>query len=188
MSAADDLRGEVIARLRALHALKAGALRMFDPMLASVASARDDDALNEVSDLLGRMHGVFGAHREATANDAGKLAVRLTVLGAGRSRAKTAAVGAGSAVRARAGALGGMDFGAAARDAFVFEHLEIAQANLLEQVATRAGDEATAQVAREIRASDQDMAATIDRNWTNVLTLALATRGLPTHRPPEGSE
>ena len=178
----ETLRGELVRRLQALQALKAGALRMFDPMLATVSRAREDQALAEVADLLGRMHGNFSRHRDATAGHAGTLAVRLTELGAKPSRTKGAAVGAGSAVRARAGALGGMDFGAAARDAFVFEHLEIAQAHLLEQLATRTGDEITAGVACTIRGSDEEMAAIINRNWANVLSLTLATAGLPLMR------
>jgi ferritin-like metal-binding protein YciE len=189
MTAGTDtaLHHELVRRLQALHALKAGALAMFDPMLAAVASARDDEGFAEVSDLLGRMHGVFGRHREATANHAGRLAARLDALGSGPSRPRTAAVGAGAAVRARAGTIGGMNFGAGARDAFVFEHLEIAEAHLLEQLAERLGDTETATVAREVRASDEEQAATIGRNWTNVLSLALASRGLPVRRPAEAA-
>ncbi len=184
----DELRAELIRRAQALHALKAGALRMFDPMLGAVASAREDDKLAEVHDLLAKMHGVFGEHREATANHAGMLDTRLHELGAGPARAKSAAVGVGSMLRGQLGAVGGMNFGAAARDAFVFEHLEVAQAQLLEQLAVRTEDPATADVAREIRAADEEMAATIDRNWTNVLSLSLATRGLPVMRPPEDDD
>ena len=154
-------------------------------MLASVGAAREDERLAEVHDLLGRMHSVFGRHREATADHAGMLGARLHELGRRPSRAMVAAVGAGSAMRARAGAIGGMDFGAAARDAFVFEHLEVAQASLLEHLASRSEDVPTLELARSIRAADEEMAATISRNWTNVLSLALATRGVPVHRPPE---
>ena len=185
MTAERELREELVRRLQALHALKDGALRMFDPMLITVAKARDSEKLAEVSDLLGRMHGVFGDHREATADHAGMLARRLETLQAKPSKAKAAAVGAGSMLRARAGAVGGMNFGAAARDAFVFEHVEIAQAHLLEQLAERVGDGETAVLSRQIREADEEQAATINRNWTNVLTLMLATRGLPTLRPPE---
>lgn len=78
-----------------------------------------------------------------------------------------------------------MNFGAAATGAFVFEHLEIAQTHLIEQLAQRLGDEVTADLAAGIRGQDEEMAATIGRNWTNVLSLALATKGLPTLRPPE---
>jgi hypothetical protein len=88
-------------------------------------------------------------------------------------------------LRGRAAAAGGLNFGGAATEAFVFEHVEIAQAHLIEQLATRTHDEQTAALAREVRADDEEMAATIGRNWTNVLSLSLATRGLPVLRPPE---
>jgi ferritin-like metal-binding protein YciE len=180
-----ELRRELVRRMQVLHAIKAGALRMFDPMLANVAAAREDAKLAEVADLLGRMHGVFAHHRGATADHARRLEAELTTLGAQPSRGRAVAMGAGGLIRARVGALGGMDFGAAARDAFTFEHLEIAQANLLEQLAERIGESRSAEIVRGIRADDEEMAATIGRNWTNVLSLTLATRGLPVMRPPE---
>lgn len=185
MPTTDPLRDELLERLRALHALKAGALRLFDPMLVSVAAARDERALSEVSDLLGRMHGAFSGHRETTAHHVADLATRIDALGGRTSRGRAQALGAGAALRGRLAARGGMNFGAAATEAFVFEHLEIAQTHLIEQLAQRIGDEVTADLAAGIRGQDEEMAATIGRNWTNVLSLALATKGLPTLRPPE---
>ena len=185
MADASLLSGQVIRQLQAVHALKAGALRMFDPMLAAVAAERDGDAMAEVADLLGRMHGVFSAHRDVTARHAGSLAERLAQLGSRPARGKLAGMSAGATARARLGGLRGQDYGANARDAFVFEHLEIPALHLLEQVAERAQDALTAQLARACRADDEEMAATINRNWANVLSLTLASRGLPTLRPPE---
>jgi ferritin-like metal-binding protein YciE len=185
VAAGDELTGELIRRLRALHALKAGALRMFDPMLAAVAAARDGEKLAEVSDLLGRMHRAFGPHREATANHVARLEARITQLGGRPARARAQVLGTGAWLRGRAGAARGLNFGGAATEAFVFEHVEIAQAHLIEQLAQRARDEQTAALAREIRADDEEMAALIGRNWTNVLSLSLAARGLPVMRPPE---
>lgn len=185
MDGSEPLRDVIISRLQGLHALKSGALKMFDPMLASVSDARDDPALAEVEDLLGRMHGNFSGHREETASHAEQLASRLDELGATPSRPKAAAVGIGGAIRAYVGGIGGMDFGAGARDAFVFEHLEIAEGRLLEELATRAGDDGTAHLARTIREQDEEMASMINRNWPNVLSLTLATAGLPVMRPPE---
>ena len=179
------LHEELVARLRSLHALKAGALRMFDPMLDSVASARDGGTLPEVEDLLDRMHSNFCAHREATAVHVGRLGARIAELGGRPADAWRKAIGVGGAARARIGAFGGMNFGSAATEAFVFEHLEIAQSQLVEQLAERIGDEATMDLIREVRNDDEEMAATIGRNWTNVLSLSLATKGLPVLRPPE---
>lgn len=183
----ERLREPLVRQLQGTHAVKAGALRMFDPMLVAVAAERDGDGLPEVTDLLARMHKVFTAHREETAEHARQLAERLRELGAAPARGRVMAMGAGSAARARLGAIGGQNHGANARDAFVFEHLEIANLHLLEQLATRAGDEATAEVARACCAADEEQAATICSNFTNVLTLMLASRGLPTLRPPEES-
>jgi ferritin-like metal-binding protein YciE len=179
------LSPQVVRHLQGAHALKAGALRMFDPMLAAVAAERDGSGLPDVTDLLARMHGVFSGHREVTAQHASALSARLRELGAPVARGRVAGMSAGASARARLGALGGQNHGANARDAFVFEHLEIATLHLLEQIAERAGDATTARLARDCRAQDEDMAATINRNWTNVLSLTLASRGLPTLRPPE---
>lgn len=178
---------ELTRRLRTLQALKAGALRLFDPMLAGVAAARASHDLIEVHDLLGRMHGAFGDHRDQTAGHAGRLADRLRDLGARPSRPLTAGVGTGAALRAKVAVRGGMNFGALASEAFVFEHAEIAQAQLIQQLAERTGDRPTADLIASIRDDDEAMAATIGRNWVNVCTLMLATKGLPTRRPAEAA-
>ncbi len=155
---------------------------MFDPMLAAVAAERDGDTMAEVSDLLAKMHRAFSAHRDQTAGHVSALESRLRALGSTPARGRVLAVSTGAAARARVGAIGGQNHGANARDAFVFEHLEIALLALLEQLAIRCGDETTAEVARECKAHDEAMAVTIDGNWTNVLSLTLASQGLPTAR------
>lgn len=55
--------------------------------------------------------------------------------------------------------------GKLAAHAFSYEHLELATYDLLERVASRAGDEETARVAREIRAEEEAMAARIGGLW-----------------------
>lgn len=173
-----ELSEKLIEQLRSIHALKRGALRMF--MLAAVAAERDGDQMTEVSDLLARMHRAFTAHREQTAKHVSNLESRLQALGSRPARGQVLGMSAGAAARARLGAIGGQNHGANGRDAFVFEHLEIALLALLEQLAERCGDEATAKMARECKAQDEGMAVTIDGNWTNVLSLTLPSRGLPT--------
>ena len=60
------------------------------------------------------------------------------------------------------------------RDAYATEHLEIAAYQLLERAAVRAGDEETAEVARENRLDEERMAAWIDDHWDLFTELAVA--------------
>ncbi len=167
--------GELIASLRSIHALKAGALAMFDPMLSKVAAERDDlETSEEVRDLLGRMHNAFGDHRKQTNEHVRLIAARLEELGSAPATRRASALSLGARGWVTVSGIGGPNHGANARNAFVFEHLEIASLRLLEELAERQGDHDTRELAATCVADDVAMAATIDRNWTNVLTLTLA--------------
>ncbi len=169
------LRADLIKRLRSTHALKGAALAMFDPMLRRVASERDSPETSaEVAELLTRMHSAFSGHRDETAGHAARLEQRMRQLGGRTARLRIACLSSGARAWVALSGLGGQNHGANARNAFVFEHLEIASLNLLRELALRADDDRTAQLADSCRAADEEMAATINRNWTNVLTLTLA--------------
>ena len=187
-SDAAALRPKLIEQLQTLHATKAAALRMFDVMLAAVRKQRDAGELPEVQDLLERMTKAFGGHEEETREHERRLRARLEALDAAPSKPRELGLAAAALVRAHVGRIGGQNHGANARDAFVFEHLEIACWELLEQLAERTGDAETAELARSCRAEDDEMASVIRRNFTNVLSLALASEGLPTLRPPEDAD
>lgn len=177
----------VVKQLRAIHAMKAAALRMFDPMLAAVKAEQQNPDMAEVVDLLGNMLNAFGEHRTQTAAHEQALLRRLEQLDhrpLGTMMRRGAA--AGAAARAKIGAIGGQNHGANARDAFVYEHLEIALLELLERLATRAGDTETARIAHQCLVDDQAMAAKITRNWENVLSLTLASKRIPFQRPTDG--
>lgn len=60
----------VVEQLRAIHTLKASALRMFDPMLAGVEAEQRRPDMEQVRDLPGSMPSAFGGHRDETARHA----------------------------------------------------------------------------------------------------------------------
>jgi ferritin-like metal-binding protein YciE len=182
---ASALRPKLVEQLQALHAIKSAGLRMFGVMLPAVRRQRDEGSLPEVQDLLERMSNAFGRHEQETREHERRLRERLADLGSAPSRPRELGLGAAALARGRLGGVGGQNHGANARDAFVFEHLEIASWELLEQLAARAGDEQTVALARECRAQDDEMAGLIRRNFPNVLSLMLASEGLPPLRPPE---
>jgi ferritin-like metal-binding protein YciE len=63
--------------------------------------------------------------------------------------------------------------GKLATHAFSYEHLELATYDLLTRVAERAGDEATADVARRIRAEEDAMSRRIAEHWDGAVAASL---------------
>ena len=58
------------------------------------------------------------------------------------------------------------------------EHLEIAAYQLLERLAEKAGDTETAEVARQNRSDEEEMASRIDQSWDRTLELTLEENGI----------
>lgn len=68
--------------------------------------------------------------------------------------------------------------GKIARDGYVAEAVEIAAYSLLEQLALRCGDEATAEVARANRADEEEMAKKIAATWGDAIDMTLEQDGI----------
>jgi ferritin-like metal-binding protein YciE len=68
--------------------------------------------------------------------------------------------------------------GKIARDGYVAEAVEIAAYSLLEQLALRCGDEATAEVARTNRADEEKMAKKIAATWGDAIDMTLEDEGI----------
>ena len=178
------LKPMVVEQLRHAHALQVGALEMFDGMLDAV---RREQTMPEVADLLANMLNAFEQHRDETARHEREVRARLTALGARPARMKELGMRMAARPRVFSGRIGGQNHGANARDAYVFEHLEIATYHLLEKVAERAGDSETGALARTHRGDNCEMGHKIRRNWENVLSLLLASEGVPPARDRQGS-
>ena len=133
-------------------------------MLDSMISTTDDP---EISEMLRH-------HKEETERQEQRLRERLDALGVGTSTRKQAQTIATALMKGAADQVRGDQAGKNARDGYVTEHMEIAAYHLLERLAKKAGDERTAEVARQNRAEEEAMARKIDANWDKFLDLTLA--------------
>jgi ferritin-like metal-binding protein YciE len=161
----DKLREKLADYVEDAHAMEQNDLKMIDSMI----STTDDPQVKEM----------LQEHKRETEEHERRMRERLEALGRGTSARKQAqAVGAallkGVGDKAR-----GDKAGKNARDGYTAEHLEIAAYQLLERLAQKAGDEATAQAARQNRADEEEMARRIDQSWDRTLDLTLQENGIP---------
>ncbi len=156
----DKLQQKLIDYIEDAHAMEQNVSTMLDSMI----STTDDP---ELTDILRH-------HKEETERHEQRLAERLEALGAGTSTRKQAQTIATALMKGAADQVRGDQAGKNARDGFTTEHMEIAAYQLLERLAVKAGDQETAEVARQNRAEEEEMARKIDANWDRFLDLTLA--------------
>lgn len=154
---------QLAKHIREAVAMEQSVLRM----LNSTAKTTPDEELSRAAE----------EHARTTRQHVDRLQQRLKAHGSSPSPAKQ--VGGAVASRAKTAVdLARRDkAGRNARDAFASEHLEVASYELLERIARRAGDEETAQVARQNRREDEAMAQRIAQEWDRVVDLSLASGG-----------
>jgi ferritin-like metal-binding protein YciE len=159
----DKLRQKLVDYVEDAHAMEQSVSTMLDSMI----STTDDP---EIRSMLEH-------HKRQTEEHERRLRERLDALGAGTSTRKQAQTIA-TALMKGVGDMARTDKPAKnARDGFVTEHMEIAAYHLLERLAKKAGDQETAEVARQNRADEEAMARKIDSNWDRFMELTLKTPG-----------
>jgi ferritin-like metal-binding protein YciE len=146
------------------HAMESNVLQMLDSM---IATTDDQQILRELEQ-----------HRKQTERHQERLRGRLEALGRDTSTRKEAQTLAGALLKGVTDRVRGDKPGKNARDGFITEHMEIAAYELLERLAERAGDDKTAQVARQNRRDEESMAKKIAGNWDKFVDLTLAEEGI----------
>jgi len=160
----DKLQQKLIDYIEDVHALEQNVSTMLDSMI----STTDDPKIEQM----------LKHHKEETERQESRLRERLDALGVGTSARKQAQTVTAALVKGAADVVRGDQAGKNARDAYTTERMEIAAYQLLERLAEKAGDTETAEVARQNRAEEEEMARKIDESWGRFLDLTLAENGI----------
>jgi ferritin-like metal-binding protein YciE len=144
-------------------AMEQTVLRMLDSMLRTTEDAEISRALEQ--------------HKQTTRRHIARLEERLKMHGSSPSRTKQAGGMVGARLKSVVDVARRDKAGRNARDGFVTEQLEVASYELLERIARKAGDDETAQVARQNRTEDQAMAKRLADNWDKFAELSLQGDG-----------
>jgi ferritin-like metal-binding protein YciE len=164
-SMADDkLQQKLADYVEDAHAMEQNDLKMIDSMI----STTDDPEVKQMLE----------DHKRETEEHERRLRARLDALGRGTSARKLAQAVGAALLKGVGDAARGDKAGKNARDGYTAEHLEIAAYQLLERLAKKAGDTDTAEVARQNRADEEEMARRLDQSWDRALELTLEENGI----------
>jgi ferritin-like metal-binding protein YciE len=160
----DKLKEKLADYVEDAHAMEQNDLKMIDSMI----STTDDPQMKEMLE----------DHKRETKEHERRLRARLDALGRGTSARKQAQAVGAALLKGVGDAARGDKAGKNARDGYTAEHLEIAAYQLLERLAKKAGDTDTAEVARQNRADEEEMARRLDQSWDRALELTLEENGI----------
>jgi len=163
--ASQQLTDQLVKHIDEALAMEQNVLRMLDGM---IASTDDEEIKNELRH-----------HKLETEQHAERLEKRLAAHEASPSTLREAAGLMNALMKSALDLVRSEKAGRNARDGYATEHLEIASYELLERVALAAGDEETAEVARQNRADEEAMAKKIESNWDKFAELSLKEAGVP---------
>jgi ferritin-like metal-binding protein YciE len=160
----DELKTQLIKHIDEAHAMEQNVLRMLDGMISTTDDPEILDALEH--------------HKVQTQGHADRMAERLEAHDATPSTVKQIGGVLGALAKMPLDLVRGEKAGRNARDGYATEHLEIASYELLRRIAQKAGDEATAQAAREIIVEEAAMAKLIEEHWDRFAELSLQEEGV----------
>jgi len=163
--ASQQLKDQLVKHIDEALAMEQSVLRMLDGMISST----DDEEIR--SEL---RH-----HKLETEQHAERLEKRLAAHDASPSTVREMTGLMNALMKGVLDRVRNEKAGRNARDGYATEHLEIASYQLLERVAQRAGDEETAEVARQNRKDEEAMAKKIEANWDRFAELSLQEAGVP---------
>src|SRR5829696_3655578 len=152
----DKLQQKLADYVEDAHAMEQNDLKMINSMISTTEDPQMKEMLED--------------HKRETEEHERRLRERLDALGRGTSARKQAQAVGDVARRDQARKH--------ARDGYTAEHMEIAAYQLLERLATKAGDTQTAEVARQNRSDEEEMARRIDQSWDRTLELTLEENGI----------
>ena len=159
-----DLERELGKHIDEAIAMEQTVLRLLD----SVIYGMDDEEVREALRL----------HKVETERHIDRLQARLEVYGRSPSFVREAGGIVSGLMKSVLDLTRGESAGRNARDGYATEHLEIASYQLLERVAHQAGDEETAEAARENRKDEEAMAKKLDAHWDKFAQLSLKQEGV----------
>jgi len=163
--ASQQLEAQLVKHIDEALAMEQNVLRMLDGMIETT----EDEEIK----------GELRQHKLETEQHAERLEKRLAAHDASPSTVREAAGIMNALMKSVVDMVREEKAGRNARDGYATEHLEIASYQLLERVAKAAGDEETAEVARQNRADEEKMAKKIESNWDRFAELALKEAGVP---------
>jgi ferritin-like metal-binding protein YciE len=162
--ASQELKDQLIKHIDEALAMEQNVLRMLDGM---ISTTEDEEIRSELRH-----------HKLETEQHAERLEERLAAHEASPSTAREAAGIMNALMKSVLDMVRSEKAGRNARDGYATEHLEIASYQLLERVAQAAGDDETAEVARQNRSDEEAMAKKIEANWDKFAELSLQEAGV----------
>lgn len=145
----NEIRNRLIQQLRRASSMELAAVTALDPLVDGPSD--------------GSLAGLVGTHRRNARRHRERVLARLKALGEGAPGGASAGAGILAAARGIARSRRSTPEEERLRQAVLMKQLEVATYDAVERLAERAGDDATAEMARDARAADEELARRLAR-------------------------